>query len=82
MVVGEVLREGHVGHLPGAVILDHKVSPHIGDVSAIHLGHCVVHLGVVRQLHRQRLNLLGVDLGGVHEGYLLRPLGSGSITAQ
>ena len=81
MVVGEVLRKGHVGHLPGAVILDHKVPPDIGDVSAIHLGHCVVHLGVVGQFHRQRLDLLGVDLAGVDEGYLLRPLGGGSVTA-
>ena len=57
MVVGEVLREGHVSHLPGGVILDHEVPADIGDVPPIHLGNGIVHLSVMGEFHGEVLNL-------------------------
>lgn len=38
VVVGEVLRQRHIRHLPvGLRVLDHEVAAHVRHVSAIHL---------------------------------------------
>ena len=54
MVVGQCLRQGDIGHLPGEVqIAEHKVPVHTGHIPAIELDTGVVCLDMVGYPDRQ-----------------------------